>query len=74
MTTRPTWRTTSGSSHLIGQSFPNTGIEILVHDLVNPSKAIVAIEHGEVTGRTLGHGATKLVLDLKTRRTTIRTS
>lgn len=54
--------------HLIGQSFPNTGIEILVHDLVNPSKAIVAIEHGEVTGRTLGHGATKLVLDLKTRR------
>ncbi|OFW66595.1 MAG: hypothetical protein A2Z12_08135 [Actinobacteria bacterium RBG_16_68_21] len=54
--------------HLIGQSFPNTGIEILVHDLVNPSKAVIAIEHGEVTGRTLGHGATKLVLDLKTRR------
>ena len=54
--------------HLIGQSFPNTGIEILLHDLVNPSKAIVAIEQSEVTGRTLGHGATKLVLDLKTRR------
>ncbi len=54
--------------HLIGQSFPNTGIEILLHDLVNPSKAIVAIEQGEVTGRNLGHGATKLVLDLKTRR------
>lgn len=54
--------------HLIGQSFPNTGIEILLHDLVNPSKAIVAIEQAEVTGRSLGHGATKLVLDLKTRR------
>ena len=54
--------------HLIGQSFPNTGMEILLHDLVNPSKAIVAIENGEVTGRNLGHGATKLVLDLKTRR------
>ena len=53
---------------LIGRSFPNTGIEILLHDLVNPSKAIVAIENGEVTGRNLGHGATKLVLDLKTRR------
>ena len=53
---------------LIGQSFPNTGMEILLHDLVNPSKAIVAIEGADVTGRTLGHGATKLVLDLKTRR------
>jgi class 3 adenylate cyclase len=53
---------------LIGQSFPNTGIEILLHNLVNPSKSIVAIENGIVTGRTLEMGTTKLVLDLKTRR------
>ncbi len=53
---------------LIGRSFPNTGIEILLHDLVNPSKSVVAIENGEVTGRTLENGTTNLVLDLKTRR------
>jgi class 3 adenylate cyclase len=52
---------------LIGQSFPNTGIEILLHDLVNPSASVVAIENGIVTGRALGSGTTKLVLDLKTR-------
>ena len=52
---------------LIGQSFPNTGIEILLHDLVNPSHSIVAIENGIVTGRVIGQGTTKLVLDLKTR-------
>ncbi len=53
---------------LIGQSFPNTGIEILLHNLVNPSKSVVAIENGGVTGRTLEMGTTSLVLDLKTRR------
>lgn len=53
---------------LIGRSFPNTGIEILLHNLVNPAKSIVTIEGGEVTGRTLEMGTTKLVLDLKTRR------
>jgi class 3 adenylate cyclase len=52
---------------LIGQSFPNTGMEILLHDLVNPLHSIVAIENGAVTGRTLGDGTTKLLLDLKTR-------
>ncbi len=52
----------------IGRSFPNTGIEILLHNLVNPSKSLVAIENGEVTGRSVGSGATNLVLDLKTRR------
>lgn len=54
--------------HLIGQSFPNTGIEILLHNLVNPSKSVIAIENGAVTGRTLEMGTTNLVLDLKTRR------
>lgn len=52
----------------IGRSFANTGIEILLHNLVNPSKSLVAIENGEVTGRSVGGGATNLVLDLKTRR------
>lgn len=52
----------------IGRSFPNTGIEILLHNLVNPARSLVAIENGSVTGRAIGSGATNLVLDLKTRR------
>lgn len=52
----------------IGRSFPNTGIEILLHNLVNPSRSLVAIEGGDVTGRSIGSGATNLVLDLKTRK------
>lgn len=52
----------------IGRSFPNTGIEILLHNLVNPSRSLVAIENAAVTGRSTGSGATNLVLDLKTRR------
>lgn len=52
----------------IGRSIRNTGIEILLHNLVNPSRSLVAIENGEVTGRSIGAGATNLVLDLKTRR------
>ncbi len=52
----------------LGRSFPNTGIEILLHNLVNPSKSLVAIENAAVTGRSVGSGATNLVLDLKTRR------
>ena len=52
----------------IGRSFPNTGIEVLLHNLVNPSRSLVAIENGDVTGRSVGSGATNLVLDLKTRR------
>ena len=52
----------------IGRSFPNTGIEILLHNLVNPSRSLVAIENAAVTGRSIGSGATNLVLDLKTRR------
>ncbi len=52
----------------LGRSFRNTGIEVLLHNLVNPSRSLVAIENGAVTGRTVGSGATNLVLDLKTRR------
>lgn len=54
--------------HQLGRSFPQTGIEILLHNLVNPSHSLVAIENGIVTGRQAGGGATNLVLDLKTRR------
>lgn len=53
---------------LIGKSFAGAGIEILLHNLVNPSKSIIAIENGEVTGRKIENGATNLVLDLKTRK------
>lgn len=54
--------------HQFGRSFPNAGIEVLLHNLVNPSRSLVAIENGVVTGRRVGSGATNLVLDLKTRR------
>lgn len=52
----------------IGRSFPDTGVEILLHNLVNPSQSMVAIRNAAVTGRSIGSGATNLVLDLKTRR------
>jgi len=53
---------------LIGNTFRDMGIEILLHDLLNPSRSVVAIEGGVVTGRTLGNGTTSLVLDLKKRK------
>jgi len=53
---------------LFGQTFREMGIEILLHDLVNPSKSITTITSGEVTGRTEGMGTTTLVIDLKRRR------
>jgi predicted transcriptional regulator YheO len=52
---------------LIGKSFPNLGIEILLHDLSNPSRSLVALENN-VTGRNLHDGATNLVIDLKKRQ------
>ena len=52
---------------LIGDSFPDTGMEILLHDLTNPSKALCYIKNN-VTGRDIEAPATNLVLDLKTRR------
>lgn len=44
------------------------GIEILLHDLANPSRSIVWIESAEVTGRSLHMGTTTLLVDLKKRR------
>jgi len=52
---------------LIGKSFSNLGIEILLHDLSNPSHSLVVLENN-VTGRNLRDGATNLVIDLKKRQ------
>ncbi len=51
---------------LIGDSFPDTGIEILLHNLSNPAKALYQIKNN-VTGRNIEAPATNLVHDLKTR-------
>lgn len=53
---------------LLGQTFREMGIEILLHNLMNPAKSVVEIENGEVTGRKAGLGTTALVLDLKRRK------
>lgn len=51
---------------LIGDSFPDTGIEILLHNLSNPSKALYQIKNN-VTGRNIDAPATNLIMDLKRR-------
>jgi hypothetical protein len=53
---------------LLGRTFPHMGIEILLHDLSNPSRSVVWIEGAEVTGRSLHMGTTTLLVDLKKRR------
>jgi hypothetical protein len=53
---------------LLGQTWRQMGIEVLLHDLMNPARSIVEIENGEVTGRKAGMGTTMLVLDLKRRK------
>jgi len=53
---------------LLGRTFPHMGIEILLHDLSNPSRSIACIEGAEVTGRALHMGTTALLVDLKRRR------
>ncbi|MFQ5982886.1 MAG: PAS domain-containing protein, partial [Woeseiaceae bacterium] len=52
---------------LIGDSFPDSGIEILLHNLTNPAKSLSYIKNN-VTGRNVEAPATNLVLDLKMRR------
>lgn len=52
---------------LIGSSFPDTGIEVLLHNLVNPSRSLIELENN-VTGRRIGMGTTSLLLDLKKRK------
>src|SRR5437588_10715013 len=51
---------------LVGKSFPNTGIEILLHNLADPAHSLVALENN-VTGRHLRDGTTNLLIDLKRR-------
>jgi predicted transcriptional regulator YheO len=53
---------------LVGRTFRDMGIEVLLHDLSNPTRSITCIEGGEVTGRTLDMGTTTLLIDLKRRR------
>jgi len=52
---------------LIGRSFPDTGIEILLHNLADPAHSLSVLENN-VTGRSLGAGATNLLIDLKRRQ------
>src|SRR5437667_1971066 len=52
---------------LIGKSFPNTGIEILLHNLADPAHSLITVENN-VTGRHLRDGTTNLLIDLKRRQ------
>src|SRR3989440_9057101 len=52
---------------LIGKSFPNTGIEILLHNLADPAHSLIVLENN-VTGRHLHDGTTNLLIDLKKRQ------
>ncbi len=52
---------------LIGKSFPNTGIEILLHNLADPAHSLIVLENN-VTGRHLRDGTTNLLIDLKRRQ------
>lgn len=52
----------------LGATFRGLGMEIVLHDLLNPARSITCIAGGEVTGRVEGMGTTSLVIDLKRRR------
>jgi predicted transcriptional regulator YheO len=52
---------------LVGKSFPNTGIEILLHNLADPAHSLIILENN-VTGRHLRDGTTNLLIDLKRRQ------
>jgi hypothetical protein len=54
-------------ARLLGRTFPNMGIEVLIHDLSNPTHSITTIESGDVTGRVVGMGTTTLLVDLMRR-------
>src|ERR671931_1807502 len=54
-------------ARLIGKSFPNTGIEILLHNLADPAHSLIILENN-VTGRHLRDGTTNLLIDLKKRQ------
>src|SRR5947207_12867844 len=52
---------------LVGKSFPNTGVEILLHNLADPAHSLIVLENN-VTGRRLRDGTTNLLIDLKKRQ------
>src|SRR5437879_12775666 len=52
---------------LIGKSFPNTGIESLLHNLADPADSLSVLDNN-VTGRNLRDGTTNLLIDLKRRQ------
>jgi predicted transcriptional regulator YheO len=52
---------------LVGRTFPDMGIEVLLHNLSNPAHSLAYIDNN-VTGRKIEDGATNLVLDLKMRK------
>ena len=52
---------------LIGKSFPNIGMEILLHNLADPSHSLICLENN-ATGRHLRMGTTNLLIDLKKRQ------
>ena len=52
---------------LVGKSFPNTGVEILLHNLADPAHSLIVLENN-VTGRHLRDGTTNLLIDLKKRQ------
>ena len=52
---------------LMGKSFPNSGVEILLHNLADPSHSLIVLENN-VTGRHLRDGTTNLLIDLKKRQ------
>ena len=54
-------------ARLIGKSFPNTGIEVLLHNLADPAHSLIVLENN-VTGRHLRDGTTNLLIDLKKRQ------
>src|SRR6201984_1255546 len=52
---------------LIGKSFPNTGVEVFLHNLADPPHSLITLENN-VTGRHLRDGTTNLLIDLKRRQ------
>jgi predicted transcriptional regulator YheO len=52
---------------LLGRTFRNMGMEVLLHDLSDPTHSVTTIENGEITGRVVGMGTTTLLVDLMRR-------
>ncbi len=47
----------------IGQTLPQMGVEVVLHNILNPFESIIWIENS-ITGRRIKDGATNLVIDL----------